>query len=120
MLKGYTVCLSPSGSRPGIMYDLPKVHKKCINGSPPFHPIFSAIDTSAYNLAQFLVTLLSPLTYNVKHSFTFVEDIRSQDQNLYITTVDVDSLFTNLQLDETNRYMCCYLKILKPNQRGCP
>ena len=46
--------LSPSGSRPGVMYGLPKVHKKCINGSPPFHPILSAIGTSTYNLAQFL------------------------------------------------------------------
>ena len=91
--------LSPSGSRPGVMYGLPKVHKKCINGSPPFRPILSAIGTSTYNLAQFLVTLLSPLTSNdftVKDSFTFAEDIRSQDQNLYMATLDVDSLFTNL------------------------
>ena len=86
------------------MYGLPKVHKKCINGSPPFRPILSAIGISTYNLAQFLVTLLSPLTSNdftVKDSFTFAEDIRSQDQNLYMATLDVDSLFTNLPLDET-------------------
>ena len=37
--------LSPTGSRPGILYGLGKVHKKAVNGSPPFRPILSAIDT---------------------------------------------------------------------------
>ena len=91
--------LSPSGFRPGVMYGLTKVHKKCINGSPHFRSILSAIGTSTYNLIQFLVTLLSPLASN---DFTFPEDIRSQDQNLYMATIDVDSLFINFPLDETN------------------
>ena len=90
--------LSPSGSRPGVMYSLSKVNKKCINGSSIFRPILAAIDISTYNLAHFLVTLLGPLTSNdftVKDSFTFAEELRSQDQNMYMATLDVDSLFTN-------------------------
>lgn len=96
--------LCPTGSKPGVLYGLAKVHKKSVNGSPPFRPILSAIGISTYNLAQFLVTLLSPLTSNeftVKDSFEFAENIRLQNPDLYMTSLDVDSLFTNLPLDET-------------------
>ena len=33
------------GSRPGILYGSGKIHKETRNGSPPFCPILSAIDT---------------------------------------------------------------------------
>ena len=36
--------ISPTGSRPGIMYGLPKVHKPLVNGNPKFRQIPSAID----------------------------------------------------------------------------
>ena len=47
--------LSPSGSRPGIMYGLAKVHKIVTDGLPSFRPILSAIGTPTYKLAKFLV-----------------------------------------------------------------
>ena len=50
--------LSPTGSRPGIIYGLPKVHKTNI----PLRPISSAIGTHSYNLAKFLFVLLRPLS----------------------------------------------------------
>ena len=37
--------LSPSGSRPGIMYGLAKVHKIVTDGLPSFRPILSVIGT---------------------------------------------------------------------------
>ena len=37
--------LSPSGSRPGIMYGLAKVHKVVTDGLPTFRSILSAIGT---------------------------------------------------------------------------
>ena len=45
-----------------------------------------------------------PLTqneYTVTDSFHFAEEICKQDPNLYMASLDVDSLFTNIPLDKT-------------------
>ena len=96
--------LCPRGSKPGILYGLCKIHKETVGDCPPFRPIVSAIDTSIYALAKFLVPILSPLTQNsyvVKDSFAFATDIRNQNPDLYMTSFDVESLYTNIPLDET-------------------
>ena len=70
------------GSRPGILYGLGKVHKENRNGIPPFRPILSAIGTSTFNLAKFLLKILTPSTANeftVIDSFHFTEEISQQD-----------------------------------------
>ena len=88
-----------TGSRPGVLFGLGKVHKETKNGLPPFRPIFSTIGTPAYKLAKFLLPFLTPLTqdeYTVTDSFHFAEEICKQDLNLYMTSLDVDSLFTNI------------------------
>ena len=54
----------PTGSRPGILYGSAKVHKPIIDNCPSFQPILWAIGTPTYNLAKFLVSILSPLTVN--------------------------------------------------------
>ena len=54
----------PRGSRPGILYGNPKVHKSIINNCPKFRPILSAIGTPTYKLAKFLVYNLSPVRVN--------------------------------------------------------
>ena len=48
--------------RPGVLYGLCKVHKAIINDCPPFRPILFAIGTPTYNIAKFLVPILSCLT----------------------------------------------------------
>ena len=98
--------LKPVGKRPGIMYGLCKVHKDTTNGSevPPFCPILSAIKTCSYNLAKFFVPILKDFTineYTIKDLFSFAEEIVGQDSNLYMVSFDVESLFTNIPLDET-------------------
>ena len=96
--------LKPKGTRPGIMYELSKVHKKLVEGSPPLRPILSALKTPAYKLAKFLVPLLSFVTvneYSVKDSFHFSSEILEQNSSLYMGSLDVDSLFTNIPLEET-------------------
>ena len=93
----------PSGSRPGILYGLPKVHKAGI----PLRPILSSISTHAYVLAKFLVPLLrlfSSGNYLVSNSFSFVNDLFSSNfnsDNLIMASFDIKSLFTNMPLDET-------------------
>ena len=86
------------------MYGLAKVHKQLINNCPPFRPILSAIGTPTYNIAKFLVPILKPLTtndYTLKDTFEFSHEILSQNPHLFMASLDVDSLFTNITLDET-------------------
>ena len=92
------------GSRPGIFYGLCKVRKAITDICPPFRPILSAIGTPSYKLAKFLVPKLSSITFNeftVKDSFAFAEEIVHQDSKLFMGSLDVDSLFTNILLEET-------------------
>ena len=89
--------LNPIGSRPGIMYGLPKVHKPNF----PLTPMISAIGTHSYKLAKFFVPLLSPFSTN---TFTFVKELRELKINtndVIMASFDVKSLFTNIPLDET-------------------
>ena len=104
MSKEMRKFVKPVGTRPGIMYGNCKVHKQQVDGCPPFRPILSALQTPTYNLAKFLVPLLNLLTkneYTVKDSFQFAEGICEQDPALSMGSLDVDSLFTNISLDET-------------------
>ena len=96
--------IKPVGSRPGILYGLGKIHKETRNGIPPFCPILSAIGTPTYKLAKFLLKFLTPSTANeftVIDSFHFAEEISQQDSNLHMASLDVDSLFTNIPVEET-------------------
>ena len=64
----------------------------------------SVLNTPTYKLAKFLVPILKPLTTNeftVKGSFHFAEEIVDQQHDLFMGSLDVDSLFTNIPLEET-------------------
>ena len=87
------------GSRPGILYGSPKVHKPVINNCPKFRPILSTIGTPTYKLAQFLVPILSPLTSN-EYSFSFPNEVSSFCPDHFMASLDVKSLFTNIPLNE--------------------
>ena len=96
--------LCPVSSHFCILYGLAKVHKQLINNSPPFRPIVSAVGTPTYNIAKFLDPILKPLPTNdylLKNMFEFSLDILNQNPNLFMASPDVDSLFTNMLLDET-------------------
>ena len=104
LLKNKKIIDKSVGSRPRILYGLAKTHKETRNGIQPFDPILSAIGTPTYKLAKFLLKFLSPSTANeftVIDSFHFAEEISQQDSNLHMASLDVDSLFTNIPLEET-------------------
>ena len=91
-----------SGSLPGILYGLPKIHKI----GNPLRPIFAACGTPAYKLAKFLVPILTPITrneYTIINSYHFAQELNSLTvpPNVYMTSFDVESLFTNIPLKET-------------------
>ena len=76
---------------------------------PPFRPILSAVGTPTYKLAKYLVPKLASITANefsVKDSFCFAEEIVNQNSNFIMGSLDVDSLFTNIPLEETIN-ICC-------------
>ena len=65
--------------------------------------LMTALNTPTYKLAKFLVPILKPLTTNeftVKDSFHFAEEIVDQQYDLSMGSLDVDSLFTNIPLEE--------------------
>ena len=91
----------PSGSSPGVLYGLPKVHK----AGCPFRPIVASVNTYNYNLASYLVGILQPISTNqhtVKDSFSFADWAKTcKHNNGIMCSLDVTSLFTNVPLDET-------------------
>src|SRR5215469_12911630 len=92
-----------SGSQPGVLYGLPKIHKPLL----PFRPILSAINTPTYNMAKFLVPIIELCTRNkfsVHDSFHFsqiIKDFSLGSDQTYMASFDVESLFTNVPVVET-------------------
>ena len=81
--------LRPVGSKSGTLYGSAKVHKPLINGLPPFRPILSAIGSPTYKLAKLLVPFMPDITQNelnVKDSFTLVDEICTQNSNIYMAS----------------------------------
>jgi hypothetical protein len=98
--------LLPTGSRIGILYGLPKVHKNNI----PLRPMLSCIDNYSYKVAKFFIPLLNPISsraYMVKDSFSFVQELLSlNSSNVVMASFDVHSLFTSIPFDETIDIIC--------------
>ena len=93
--------LTVSGSSPGVLYGLPKVHKTGV----PLRPILAAYNTPSYSLSKYLVSILNHLTtneYTINNSYEFMEFITNVHNDNYIMcSFDIKSLFTNIPLDET-------------------
>ena len=101
--------LKPRGSKFGILYGLCKVQKQLVDDCPPVRPNMSTTKTSTYNLAKFLVLLLDPITtnmYTIENNFEFPKEIADQEPGLFMSSLDVESLFTNITLVETIS-VCC-------------
>lgn len=93
----------PSGSQPGKLYGLAKVHKpEC-----PLRPIVSMIGTPEYNLAKYLDGFIKPnipSKYMLASTSDFINVLDSHKSNMstddFIVSFDVESLFTNVPLTE--------------------
>ena len=93
-----------SGSKPGIIYGLDKIHKVLEDGIPTFRSILSAIGTPTYKLAKFSDKVLKPITtneYTIRDSFSFAKEVEEFDPNLIMASFDIKSLFTNVPLTES-------------------
>ncbi|XP_064088420.1 uncharacterized protein LOC135202899 [Macrobrachium nipponense] len=84
----------------GYIYRNVKTHKQ---GSP-LRPIISQIPAPTYLLAKKLNTILTlyvPDTYSSKSSAEFLEALRVTPSRRCIASMDVESLFTNVPVNET-------------------
>lgn len=97
--------LLPSGSKPGILISLPKVHKlNC-----PLGPILNDIGTSNGNLVKFFLPLLSEFCSNQftkKNPYSFKQEIPSLKRN-NMASFDIKSVFMNIPLDESIIIQIC-------------
>ena len=101
--------LKPRRSSFSVLYGLCKAHKKVLDKCSPFRLILSAIKTPCYNLAKFLVPLIEPVTkenFRVKDSFEFSKEICEQNSEYFMASLDVESLFTNIPMEEAIK-ICC-------------
>ena len=95
-----------TGSGPGILYGLPKIHKPDFCSKFQFRPIFAAYNTPSFKIAKYLVPLLSPLTkneYTVDNSTQFADEITNipDADQYFMASFDIESLFSNIPLNET-------------------
>jgi hypothetical protein len=92
-----------SGSTPGILYGLPKIHKQSV----PLRPVLAAYNTAPFKLSKWLVKILTPFSineYSLKNSYHFAEVIADSQLDLkdsVLVSYDVESLFTNIPVTET-------------------
>ena len=114
-LKGYgdeiIKSLIPSGSNPGKLYGLIKVHK---DGNPA-RPVVSMIGTPEYKLAKFLDSIIKPYipdSYIIQSSEEFLNKINTfnfNSSNQFLVSFDVKSLFTNVPLSQTIDIIANYI-----------
>lgn len=96
--------LSPVGPNPARLYGLPKIHKPLFNSLPKYRPIISQIGSPTYKIAKYLLDSIKPFTtneYTVRDTFHFVSMLDGKDHRLIMASLDIESLFTNIPLDET-------------------
>ena len=110
--KQYAYLAPPPNPRPRRLYTIPKIHKPpqdwpfpyCI---PPGRPIVSDINSESYHIAEYINHFLQPLasaqTSYIKDSFhflTLIKDFGKVSCQTLLVTLDVDSMYTNIDNTE--------------------
>ena len=86
--------------QPGYIYGNVKIHKP----GNPIRPIISQIPTPTYKLAKTINKIISqyiPNEYLLKSSNDFIDLLHSNSPQGILASLDVESLFTNVPIDET-------------------
>ena len=89
---------------PGHLYGLPKVHKNA--SDPPLRPIVSMSGTVTHSIASYINDLIRPYInskYIIRSSDEFLaafKDVKLSGNNV-LCSLDVESLFTNVPVNET-------------------
>ena len=114
--KQCTYLTPPPDPRPRRIYTLPKIHKPpnewfFPSKIPPGRPIVSDIDSESYHIAEYINHFLQPLASrqasHIKDSFhflTLLKDCHYVPSHTLLITLDVDSMYTNI--DNTQGLRC--------------
>lgn len=117
--------------RPRIFYLLPKIHKDPSTWTipfevPPGRPIVSDCNSESYNVAQYIDYYLNPLSVlhpsYLQDTYDFLAKIKPivVPCHTYIFTIDVDSLYTNIEttrgLQTVSRLFQRYPDNTRPDQ----
>ena len=94
--------INKRGGQPAKLYGVAKVHKDNI----PLRPIIASYDTSTYELGKYLnkfITPIIPTRFSVQRNSDLLTNLRNYTytNNSVLVSFDVESLFTNVPLDET-------------------
>ena len=98
------------GSQPARLYGLSKVHKD--KGNPPYRPVLSMPNAYCTNLSKWLDNILKefiPQECTVKDSFAFCDLLKNSAidaSKCFMVSFDVKSLFTNIPVHDTIKYIC--------------
>ena len=85
---------------PGYAYGNVKIHKE----NKPLRPIISQIPSPLYNLSKRLNTILKPFIpakYSLESTEEFIDILRVKKPTGLLASIDVESLFTNVPVEET-------------------
>jgi len=96
--------------RPRVFYILPKIHKHpdtwTIPGEVPTgRPIVSDCGSESYNIAEYIDHFLNPISKQhpsyIKDTYHFVQIVNTLaiQSNSFLFTMDVESLYTNIETD---------------------
>ena len=86
--------------KPGYLYGTVKTHKE----GYPLRPIISQVTTPTYHLAKTLNQIISkyiPSKYSLRSSNDFVDLLHCNKYSGHIASLDVESLFTNVPINNT-------------------
>ena len=94
--------INPNGSQPGKLYGAAKIHKDNV----PVRPILASYSTAQYNLAKYLNKFISPVIptkFSVNKNVKLLERLSGYNftPNSKLVSFDIESLFTNVPLEET-------------------
>lgn len=88
--------------KPGYIYGNCKIHKN--ENNPPLRPIISQIPSPTYRIAKTLTKIIEPYLpnrYSLKSTDEFLDVIKVIQPNGILASLDVESLYTNVPIDET-------------------
>ena len=90
---------------PGYIYGNVKVHK----ANNPLRPIISQVTTPTYKVAKRINEIITPYIpgkYSLKSTDEFIDILQSTTPEGTLASLDVESLFTNVPVDETIDIIC--------------
>ena len=87
---------------PGYIYGNPKTHKQQID--PPLRPIISQVGTVTYDIAKWINSIIAPYMpkqYMIDSTNEFIQIIKTVKNPKLLASLDVESMFTNVPVEET-------------------